>query len=272
MIRIDKPAAPPDILTMRGIAHRDELCAAFDRDEKPTLFRDSIYAHSSVKAALKDAQRGKCCFCERRIGDDSDVEHFRPKGGWKQQAGDRTSEIGYFWLAYDWANLLLCCGDCNSRHKGNLFPLADPTERADPTTRDISTEDPLFINPSERDPADYIGFREEYACAIDGNLYGATTIDALGLNARENIVADRRDRLQLVRMVQTLIEITKRLEDIPAVDSANPQYRELLQLVEDLRVYLRQRVSTDDPHLFLTEARLPHAPFMAMIRVALPEE
>lgn len=53
------------------------------------------------------------------------VEHFRPKGGWRQSPGQPIEQPGYYWLAYEWSNLFLACGPCNSRHKRNLFPLTD---------------------------------------------------------------------------------------------------------------------------------------------------
>lgn len=260
MIQIEKPADAPDVLTTRGVEHCGELCAAFNEGKKPAGFRASIYAHVTVKAALKEAQHGKCCFCERRIGDDGDVEHFRPKGGWKQQEGDRTSEIGYFWLAYDWVNLLLCCSDCNSRHKGNLFPLTDPTKRADATERDTSAEDPLFINPAERDPADYIGFREEYAYAINGNQYGTKTLEALGLNTRENIVADRRDYYHTIRTLRRTVQSLEKAltpELLRFEDKA---------LVDEIRAVLMESLQ----HLHALTA--PDAPFTAMVRLMSPNE
>jgi len=77
----------------------------------------------------------KCAYCERIIsGSHGDAEHYRPKGAVKCRAGqsddfvEPTCKIvhppskkeldlghpGYFWLAYDWHNLVPACEFCNS--------------------------------------------------------------------------------------------------------------------------------------------------------------
>lgn len=82
----------------------------------------------------------KCGYCEtpilRFVGD---AEHFRPKGrvsiplkDGKRKTGpvsilaEDGSEMrhpGYFWLAYNWKNLLPACQLCNRNGKRDLFPV-----------------------------------------------------------------------------------------------------------------------------------------------------
>jgi hypothetical protein len=121
---------------MRGARRRGTHCQSFTRYEadycagtRTFSFDPAIYGDVAVKAALVAAQHKKCCFCESIVGTDGDVEHFRPKAACRQTSGDALTRPGYYWLAYDWSNLLLACGPCNQRHKGNLFPLADPSRR-----------------------------------------------------------------------------------------------------------------------------------------------
>jgi hypothetical protein len=52
---------------------------------------------------------------------------FRPKGGWVQNDGDALTQPGYYWLAYEWSNLLISCQLCNQEFKKNRFPLLNPT-------------------------------------------------------------------------------------------------------------------------------------------------
>ena len=85
MIKITKPAAPA-VLQRRGQAKRANHCAEYDQSPqdydagtKVFNFDAALYGHPAVKQALVDAQHGKCCFCERKIGGEGDVEHFRPK-------------------------------------------------------------------------------------------------------------------------------------------------------------------------------------------------
>ncbi len=75
----------------------------------------SVYGHRAVRSALAACQFGKCCFCESKIQHvmSGEVEHFRPKGGVRQRRSDPLDRPGYYWLAYDWSNLLLSCQSCN---------------------------------------------------------------------------------------------------------------------------------------------------------------
>ncbi len=67
---------------------------------------------------LKD-QFDKCCFCESKVAhiDAGDVEHYRPKGESKQTESDPVNKLGYYWLAYEWDNLLIACQRCNRREE-----------------------------------------------------------------------------------------------------------------------------------------------------------
>ena len=185
----------------------EELCELYDdsseeyRDGSRRFdFDRSLYAAKSVKNALLKAQHDKCCFCESKVTHVAygDVEHYRPKAGCRQAPGEPLGRPGYYWLAYEWSNLMFCCQICNQRFKGNLFPLADPARRAHSHHDDLSTEQAIFLHPGIDDPAEFLDFREEYLFAIDGNPRGETTIEALGLN-REPLAKVRRDHLALLR-------------------------------------------------------------------------
>lgn len=85
--------------------------------------------------------------CESKIGHIGygDVEHFRPKAGWIQNI-EQLHEPGYYWLAYEWENLLLSGQRCNQHHKKNFFPLIKPSDRALSHHADASDEQPVFIH------------------------------------------------------------------------------------------------------------------------------
>ncbi len=212
MIRIVKPGRAPKILRERGQRTTDANGAKFDGSrteylsgDKTFEFKSSLYGAKSVKNALKKAQYDKCCFCEAKVTHVTygDVEHFRPKGGFRQKDGDPLGRPGYYWLAYKWENLFFSCQICNQRYKKNFFPLRDSSGRARSHHDDVAREEPLFIDPAALDPADYISFREEYPYAINGNLLGKTTIDALGLD-RETLNERRRDYLQQLKLIHVL--------------------------------------------------------------------
>src|SRR5207244_3555440 len=67
---------------------------------------------------LNELFHKKCAYCEGKVSGHFplDAEHYRPK---KEVTEGRTrlgGHPGYFWLAYEWYNLLLACRDCNSGH------------------------------------------------------------------------------------------------------------------------------------------------------------
>ncbi len=200
MIKITKLKPPPQVLIREGTAKRALHCndyladkTAYDTGKRKFTFDATIYGHKTVKKALIEAQYGKCCFCERKTGEDGDVEHFRPKAGCRQRSSDPLLRPGYYWLAYDWENLFLSCSACNQRHKRSLFPLFTD-KRALSHDEDTTLETPLFIDPAQEDPEQYLSFRKEIPFAIDGNPQGKATIKALGLN-REILNEVRRTRL-----------------------------------------------------------------------------
>jgi hypothetical protein len=137
MIRITKPEQAPSILRKRGQRTTEANQQAFINGERTFKFDSSIYGAKSVKMALIKAQHDKCAFCESKVGHIAfgDVEHYRPKGGVRQNDTGPLEQPGYFWLAYAWENLFFACQLCNQSFKKNLFPLADPARRAQPSGR-----------------------------------------------------------------------------------------------------------------------------------------
>jgi uncharacterized protein (TIGR02646 family) len=237
MIRIHKPTAAPPKLTIEGknkaAEHHTEYIANtsdYQSGTKTFNFASSIYNHHSVKEALVLAQHQKCCFCERLIGNDGDVEHFRPKSAYTQNK--KLERPGYYWLAYDWDNLYLSCSACNQRQKKNLFPIDDTKKRAHLHNNNIKIEDPLFIDPGKDEPSKHISFRGEMPYAIRRNKKGKTTIENLGLD--RNILNDvRLEHLQKMKIIYQVIQISEE-------DTDN---QELQQLAQQAKENLKYAVS-----------------------------
>lgn len=251
MIKITKPETAPEILRTKGKSKRMAHCRSYSQHrteykngERRFSFDAMIYSHATVKAALIKAQHSKCCFCEAKVGADGDVEHFRPKSASCQGKKQGLIRPGYYWLAYEWDNLLLSCSACNQRHKGNLFPLTDPANRAHSHHDAIEQEDPLFINPVTQDPEQYIAFRQEIPYPIRNNRYGKATIAALGLD-RKILNEKRRDHLSHLSLLQKLV----------VVSAKRPKDRELQKVAEEARLFLDHAVKDD-------------AEFAAMTRIA----
>ncbi len=215
MIRIRKPAEPPEVLRTQGARARRTLSRAYSRARrsyesggKSFDFDPDLYGHETVKQALLEAQHGKCAFCESKLTHIAygDVEHFRPKGGWRQEEDEPLRRPGYYWLAYEWSNLFLSCTLCNQRFKKNLFPLQTPARRARSHEEEVTAEDPLLLDPAVDDPEAFISFRDEVPYAVGGTARGEATIRILGLG-REALAERRRDRLGHVKALGNLIRL-----------------------------------------------------------------
>ncbi|NOQ35018.1 MAG: hypothetical protein GQ569_03890 [Methylococcaceae bacterium] len=195
-------------------------------------------------------QHNKCCFCETKTKSTAhrgsgDVEHFRPKGGYKQDKQDNLYNLGYYWLAYEWNNLLLSCEPCNSSYKGNLFPLQYPEKRAKNHKDKITEETPLLINPALQNPENYISFSKDVPYAIDDNIYGKTTIEVLNLK-RHDLEKERKKVLNEFNKQLNIIGIAKK-------KIGDKDWQELAE--ESLTL--------------IYEMALPQAKYSAMIKAAL---
>lgn len=111
---------------------------------------------------------------------------------------------GYFWLAYEWRNLLPTCADCNrcSRRKtggeligkGTRFPVSGQYAAA---PGEESHEEPLLINPASPDeyPSLHIEI-DELGVVIPKSERGATCARVFGLNLREALVRKRKEAFE----------------------------------------------------------------------------
>jgi len=162
----------------------------YDNRIKKWEIDTSIYGHPLIKDKLKLSQHGKCAFCEGNITNLAygDVEHFRPKKYWKQNEKLGEEGPGYYWLAYDYNNLLLACQICNQKHKKNHFPIRRPEFRAKNHhfAMNLSKEKPFYINPVTENPRLLIKFNKAEAVpnGKDKNKRGKKTIESFGLNRK----------------------------------------------------------------------------------------
>jgi hypothetical protein len=181
--------------------------SAYKSGKKKFDFDKEIYGHKTVKDALKKSQHDKCFLCESKVTHISygDVEHFRPKAGYRQNDGDKLGKPGYYWLAYEWSNLFFVCQLCNQRFKKNFFPLIDSTKRVKSHHEDINQEEPLFINPCDpnQNPEDFISFRAEIPYAINNDAKGKATIKYAGLD-RVELNEKRKHYYEQLRLIYAL--------------------------------------------------------------------
>jgi uncharacterized protein (TIGR02646 family) len=151
----------------------------------------SVWAE--IKIPLFDLFKGKCAYCESKVRHvaDGDVEHFRPKGA----VTEDPKHPGYFWLAYDCANLLPSCPKCNrALAKMNHFPIEG--QRAYPGG-DMTKEKPALLNPYSDDPTEHIEFATGRNHIFTGKVVGKTK------RGRASIQYYHLDRPELDEMRRT---------------------------------------------------------------------
>ena len=186
--------------------------------------KDNDLWRKGVKPHFMALQGRTCGFCERKITDAGDVEHYRPKSaifvlhperqGVELESLNNVSgrvflkppthgchESGYWWLAYDWDNYLVACGICNQRWKNALFPIEGGHGR-EPQQGDEHLERPLLLDPyGTEDPVVHLAFSE---FGVEGlTAIGRATIETLGLN-RPSLISSRLEKAR-----QTLVTLKK---------------------------------------------------------------
>ena len=232
MILVTKPAQVPGALgpgaaaTAANRISYDADPAAYRSGAAKFKFDGGIYGAPAVKAALKQAQFGKCCFCESVFDANyaGDVEHYRPKGA--VGAGRQRIRPGYYWLAYAWDNLFYACADCNQYRKRAAFPLANEANRALDHHGNIANEEPLILCPGgPPDPRDHISFSRDVPKG--SSSAGRTTVSRLKLD-REALCASRRKHFRLLEALLEIVRIGR--------ESAEP---DRIQSVENARAALR---------------------------------
>ena len=190
----------------------DHLISGFKWGES-IIFDNDLYKKQKnevyVNKRNEQPFHGKCAYCEEVITSNQrgDIDHYRPKGG-VTDAENRPVQVianeqhhlhpGYYWLAYDWQNLLPACILCNQLSwsvdnkrigKGTHFPIegdyvCNPGQE--------KYEQPLLLNPCLDDPQEHLKL-DDIGFLIWKTDRGRTTVDILGLNERS--LPERRKRV-----------------------------------------------------------------------------
>lgn len=169
-----------------------------------------INGYDIAAEVLWHRQFHKCCYCETRLHCVyNDVEHYRPKARGDRRPGSSFTH-GYWWLAWNWSNMLFACANCNRSGKNDSFPLKSGSGVLHPEADPPGGEVPLLLDPAGRtNPATHIQFKYE---PVDPRLGGPpqwcarprgasergdATINVLRLN-HSNLLDMRRDHVETV--------------------------------------------------------------------------
>jgi hypothetical protein len=174
---------------------------------------DALYRRKIIKEEVffskKGPFHGRCAYCECYITDfqHGDIEHFRPK---LAVTNEKDEEIlipvkegvsiphpGYYWLAFEWTNLLPSCIKCNQPGEANDKKIGKrnrfPVKGSHATNQEgIAGEEPLLINPVEEDPSGHLTVNIENGFMNPKSERGAMCIEIFGLNIRDQLVDDRK--------------------------------------------------------------------------------
>lgn len=100
---------------------------------------EKIGEYKTVSLVLENLHKYyhyKCAYCER-VGQ-HDIEHYRPK----RKVSEDLSHTGYYWLAYEWSNLIPSCVKCNrDGGKHNKFDILGTRV----TTPSLSADNELIL-------------------------------------------------------------------------------------------------------------------------------
>lgn len=163
--------------------------------------KKECYRDTTLKV-LSKLYFNKCACCERSRGEELQVDHYRPRKARDNKTDSEYNHNGYYWLTYEWNNLIPLCSSCNNG-KSNFFPLKNGnTNRISNHTNALAYnivelqnyEEPLFINP-ELDKKPQRHFLYLPNGKVKGRTpEGITMVEFYKLNSRTKV----RDRKKVI--------------------------------------------------------------------------
>jgi len=157
---------------------------------------------SRTRTKLADIYKNKCGYCER-YSHIPTIDHHRPKG---RVTGPQNNAEGYYWLIYEWTNLVPACKDCNSSsYKFDKFPIANGRVNRPPKIGGNINYTLLNYDSNHHIPEKPLILHPEY-CVIpeihfdftkDGKIHGISkegkaSVSTYGLD-RKDLNIERRD-------------------------------------------------------------------------------
>jgi uncharacterized protein (TIGR02646 family) len=263
MIRMPIPSKPTLFADATSIVNteRSEAIAFFRKPaNKDKTFIFKAYKKKPIVQALNEHFSNKCAYCESSYAATApvDVEHYRPKSEIVED--EKKIRPGYYWLACDWGNLLPSCRDCNSprnhtfanvivelRGKANLFPIANPKQRAKKPGQE-SREQRLLLHPYRDDPAKHIEYtadgviRPKLDKAGRPSRKGRTSIRVYGLD--RPLLSDAR-RKHAVQTQGAIEKIRGLLELLSASETSKSKAKAEKLLTTEIADLKRKLLQTE---------------------------
>jgi uncharacterized protein (TIGR02646 family) len=233
----------PEIFKKQNTIDNWELIASTG---DTTIIKDTIYkgsykdvegkTQSKVREKLNELYFSKCAYCETFCK--AEIEHYRPKKG----VTEDTLHNGYYWLCYEWSNLVPSCRYCNTEGgKGNQFPIKGTRikkpsfdaqlkldkEHIKANANLLLSEQPYLLHPEIDNPINYFNFKVDShgqgveIQGIDGiNARGEQTIKICNLN-REYLKFARKKNVidEIISLINVYFELWSNnfltIDDLP---------------------------------------------------------
>lgn len=206
----------------------NEIAISITKEEiDDGIYRDPYLDEDERRSRVEDqlalSYHNKCAYCERICK--ADVEHYRPK----KKVDDEDQHEGYYWLCYEWTNLLPACVKCNrDGGKHTKFPVLGPRvfhpsfledgnldiNKNKANENPLLLERPLLIHPEVDNPEEIFSFELDQRgvgirmTGIDDDNRGEETIKICKLN-RQELRLDRREHVinDFVESVESLFNL-----------------------------------------------------------------
>lgn len=259
MIKIEKQSAPEFLFSKTAELAKEKVEDFFSsksRGQKRYSWPFMREIDKQLKIYLHEVFHGKCGYCEIKIesSQEGTIDRYRPNNGVRDKK--KYHQDLYWWLAYEWDNLIYCCKDCN-QYKGNYFPIAG--ERVFKPKSDFSSENRLLLNPYLDKPDDHLAHEiygepyHIYATSDEGNQ----TIELLRLNRTNLIEGRRRAKYEIEESIELLMSgsdsknsIIEKLHKIYKLEDLTEEFlsykREVLLNELETHPFLGQRLGLED--------------------------
>ncbi len=171
---------------IKGIVQVKSILDIAIEEKLKHIAQKKDYGPKFIKDRLIKIFKNKCGYCEGRAGRGHlHIDHFRDK-------------YWYYWLTYEWTNMVLACHKCNSDFKKAQFPLKGDGKISSPPLKNgeldfsqfhilsdiLENEGRLLLHPAIDNPKEHLTFLPS------GNIGGTSekgkeSVKVYGLNSND---------------------------------------------------------------------------------------
>ncbi|WP_431241479.1 AAA family ATPase [Flavobacterium sp. P21] len=211
MIKLERGPAPDFYRSKKFFDLNERLQEEFENSTRQHRLNFNLSFNPQIKEALMHYFYQKCVYCETRLdaAEQATIDPFRPRNGARGLDNKKYAPDHYWWLAYDWDNMMLSRNTCNTKYKRDLFPLTDERLRAEVYAVGdmLLREEAPLIDPCIEHPEEHLKF-EDNGMVVPHTPKGKATIEILGLN-RSGLVRQRGDKARELHLKLKILALDK---------------------------------------------------------------